>query len=228
MSHLSRFEDRHQAGEMLAQKLSHYRDESNLIVLGLPRGGVPVAFVIARHLQKPLDIYLVSKITSPLQEELAIGAITSSGDLTISKELVNRLDITDKELDDLIQAKKELLENRSKLLRGTQTFLSLDNKTIILVDDGMATGSTMALATSSIRKLHPKKIIVAVPVASEEAVYQLKNLADEVVVLLVPEFFYSVSMWYSDFRQTTDGEVIELLHQAKKLLKSNDQYGVKA
>jgi putative phosphoribosyl transferase len=228
MSHPSRFENRLTAGRLLAKKLSHYHDIDNLIVLGLPRGGIPVASVIAQQLEKPLDIYLVSKITSPFNEELAIGALTSSGDLTISKDLIQRLDISDAELEELIDSKKRLLEDRAKLLRGKRKFLSLEGKTIILVDDGMATGSTMALAVSSIRKLHPKKIIVAVPVASEEAVHQLKSLADEVVVELVPEFFYSVSMWYSDFRQTTDGEVIELLHQAKKLLKSNAHDGIKA
>ena len=221
-----RFENREEAGRLLAKKLFKYHNQEDLVVLGLPRGGVPVAFAIAKRLDKPLDIFLVSKITSPLQAELAIGALTSSGDLTISSELVKRLDISEIELDKLIQSKKELLENRAKLLRGSQRFRSLKDKTIILVDDGMATGSTMALAVASIRKLEPKKIIVAVPVASHEAVAQVKSLADEMVVPLIPDFFYSVSMWFSDFRQTTDGEVIELLRQANKLNKANNRNGV--
>jgi putative phosphoribosyl transferase len=221
-----RFESREEAGRILAKKLFKYHDRDDLVILGLPRGGVPVAFVIARQLEKPLDIFLVSKITSPLQQELAIGAITSSGELIISKELVERLDITPIELDKIIESKKELLEHRAKLLRGSQRFTSLKDKTIILVDDGMATGSTMALAVASIKKLKPKKIIVAVPVASHEAIDHVKELADEVIVPLVPEFFYSVSMWFSDFRQTTDGEVIELLRQANKLKKANNRNGV--
>ncbi len=221
-----RFENREEAGRLLAKKLFKYHNQEDLVILGLPRGGVPVAFAIAKRLDKPLDIFLVSKITSPLQAELAIGALTSSGDLTISSELVKRLEISEIELDKLIQSKKELLENRGKLLRGSQRFRSLKDKTIILVDDGMATGSTMALAVASIRKLEPKKIIVAVPVASHEAVAQVKHLADEVVVPLIPDFFYSVSMWFSDFRQTTDGEVIELLRQANKIVKANNRNGV--
>jgi putative phosphoribosyl transferase len=221
-----RFENREEAGRLLAKKLFKYHNQEDLVVLGLPRGGVPVAFAIAKKLDKPLDIFLVSKITSPLQAELAIGALTSNGDLTISNELVKRLEISEIELDKLIQSKKELLENRAKLLRGSQRFRSLKDKTIILVDDGMATGSTMALAVASIRKLEPKKIIVAVPVASHEAVAQVKSLADEVVVPLIPDFFYSVSMWFSDFRQTTDGEVIELLRQANKIVKANNRNGV--
>lgn len=227
ISHSFRYQNREEAGQLLAKKLSQYRDTADVVVLGLPRGGVPVAFVIAQQLEKPLDIYLVSKITSPLQEEFAIGALTSSGDLTISKELVRRLEISDDELEKLIEGKKELLEKRSRLLRGTQRFKTLKDQIVILVDDGMATGSTMTLAVASIKKLLPKKIIVATPVSSQEAIDQVKGIADEVVVPLVPNFFYSVSMWYSDFRQTTDGEVIELLRHANRLVKSNG-YGVKA
>lgn len=226
MSHPYRYVNREEAGRLLAQRLSHFSHVSDAIVLGLPRGGVPVAYVIAKQLQKPLDIYLVSKITSPLQEELAIGAITSSGDLTVASELVNRLGITELELSKLIEDRKALLEHRARLLRGAKRFRSLKNQTIILVDDGMATGSTMALAVASIKKLEPKKIIVAVPVASQEAIDLVKDIADEVIVPLIPEFFYSVSMWYSDFRQTTDGEVIELLRQANRITKFDDRYGI--
>lgn len=228
MSHPYRYANREEAGRLLAQRLSHFSHVPDAIVLGLPRGGVPVAYVIAKQLQKPLDIYLVSKITSPLQEELAIGAITSSGDLTVASELVNRLGITELELANLIEDRKALLEHRARLLRGAKRFRSLKNQTIILVDDGMATGSTMSLAVASIKKLEPKKIIVAVPVASQEAIDQVKDIADEVIVPLIPEFFYSVSMWYSDFRQTTDGEVIELLRQANQITKSDDRYGIQA
>lgn len=228
MSHPYRYANREEAGRLLAQRLSHLSHVPDAIVLGLPRGGVPVAYVIAKQLQKPLDIYLVSKITSPLQEELAIGAITSSGDLTVASELVNRLGITELELANLIEDRKALLEHRARLLRGAKRFRSLKNQTIILVDDGMATGSTMSLAVASIKKLEPKKIIVAVPVASQEAIDQVKDIADEVIVPLIPEFFYSVSMWYSDFRQTTDGEVIELLRQANQITKSDDRYGIQA
>lgn len=226
MSPTYRYENREAAGRLLAKNLTNYRDMNNVVVLGLPRGGVPVAYVIAKELKKPLDIYLVSKITSPVQEELAIGAITSSGDLTISKELVKRLGINEDEIARLIEDRKKLLESRAKLLRGSQHFKNLKDQTIIIVDDGMATGATMALAVASIKKMQPKKIIVAVPVASQEAIDQVKDIADEIVVPLVPEFFYSVSVWYSDFRQTTDGEVIELLKRSNQIIKSNDRSDV--
>lgn len=227
MSPAYRYENREAAGHLLAKNLTKYSDINDVVVLGLPRGGVPVAYVIARELKKPLDIYLVSKITSPIQEELAIGAITSSEDLAISKEIVKRLGIDEDEIAVLIEDRKKLLESRAKLLRGSQHFKNLKDQTIIIVDDGMATGATMALAVASIKKMQPKKIIVAVPVASQEAIDQVKDIADEIVVPLVPEFFYSVSMWYSDFRQTTDGEVIELLKRSNQIIKSNDRCDIK-
>jgi len=165
-----------------------------------------------------MDIYLVKKIGVPGHEELAMGAISSSGEVSIDSELVERLQISDKELNEHIDFKKTEIQVREQLLRGSKPPLDLANKTVILVDDGLATGATMLTAIRSIKKLHPAKIIAAIPVASREAMEMVQKEADETICLLVPDFFYSVSVWYSDFRQTTDGEVINLLNRSSELL----------
>lgn len=226
MSGYTRFEDRNEAGALLARKLIEYKADQDAVILALPRGGVPVGFVIATELQKPLDIYVVKKIGVPGHEELAMGAVSSSGEVGIEKSLVDRLNISDADLAILIREKQDQLRDREQFLRGKVKPLQLFKKTIILVDDGLATGATMMTAIKGIKKLSPKKIVVAVPVSSKEAFGLVQTEVDEIVSLLVPEFFYSVSVWYSDFRQTTDGEVISLLSKAAERYPSAMEKGV--
>ena len=221
MDGYTRFKDREEAGTLLTRKLIHFKNDTDVIVLALPRGGVPIGYVIAHELHKPLDIYLVKKLGVPGQEELAMGAVSTSGEVSLEKGLIGRLEISDSDLDELIAEKQAQLREREILLRGKP--LELGGKTIILVDDGLATGATMATAIKGIKKHHPKKIIVAVPVASREALDLIQKEVDEVICLLIPDFFYSVSVWYSDFRQTTDGEVITLLNKAEVFLPADLQ-----
>lgn len=221
-----RFKDREEAGALLARKLIDFKNDDSAIVLALPRGGVPVGFVIAHELHLPLDIYLVKKLGVPGQEELAMGAVSSSGEISLERGLIERLDISDSDLNELISEKQLQLKEREILLRGKRKPIDLLGKTIILVDDGLATGATMATAIKGIKKQQAKKIVVAVPVASREALDLIQREVDEVICLLVPDFFYSVSVWYSDFRQTTDGEVITLLKSAAESLPASNQQGL--
>lgn len=223
MDGYKRFINREEAGAILAQKLHDLKNDQDVIILALPRGGVPIGFVIAHKLYKPLDIYLVKKLGVPGQEELAMGAVSSSGEISLERGLIERLNISDSDLDQLISDKQIELKEREILLRGKRSPLELDGKTIILVDDGLATGATMVTAIKGIKKHNPKKLIVAVPVASRESLELIQKEVDEVICLLVPDFFYSVSIWYSDFRQTTDGEVITLLKKADELLRVSHQ-----
>ena len=223
MDGYKRFKNREEAGAILAQKLHDLKNDQDVIILALPRGGVPIGFVIAHKLYKPLDIYLVKKLGVPGQEELAMGAVSSSGEISLERGLIERLNISDSDLDQLISDKQIELKEREILLRGKRSPLELDGKTIILVDDGLATGATMVTAIKGIKKHNPKKLIVAVPVASRESLELIQKEVDEVICLLVPDFFYSVSIWYSDFRQTTDGEVITLLKKADELLRVSHQ-----
>lgn len=215
MSKVSRYENRIQAGNILAKNLIKYRCDDSTIVLALPHGGVPVAHSIASKLKKPLDIFVVKKIGAPGQEELAIGAIASTGEISINKELVKRLDISDTDLQELIETKKDELQDWELLLRGNASPINTKGKRIILVDDGLATGVTMLTAINAIQKLNPIEIIVAVPVASHEALAAINSKISQIICPLVPDFFYSVGVWYEDFRQTTDGEVLTLLKSAK-------------
>lgn len=226
MDGYTRFKDREEAGTLLTRKLIDFKNDADVIVLALPRGGVPIGFVIAHELHKPLDIYLVKKLGVPGQEELAMGAVSTSGEVILDKGLIERLEISDGDLDELIAEKQAQLRERDILLRGKRKPLELSGKTIILVDDGLATGATMATAIKGIKNHHPKKIIVAVPVASREALDLIQQEVDEVICLLVPDFFYSVSVWFSDFRQTTDGEVIALLKRAEVFLQEDLQQNV--
>ena len=221
-----RFKDREEAGHLMARKLIDFKVDDDVLILALPRGGVPIGFVIAHELHKPLDIYLVKKIGVPGQEELAMGAISSGGEISLDRGMIERLDISDSELDELVSEKKELLKEREALLRGGRQPLDVCKKVIILVDDGLATGATMITAIRGLKKQNPKKIIVAIPVASRESLELIQKEVDEVICLLVPDFFYSVSVWYTDFRQTTDGEVITLLGRAQDLSSNHKKQSI--
>ena len=208
------FRDRKEAGQFLARRLSAYADRSDVLVLALPRGGVPVAFEVARALRVPLDVFLVRKLGVPGHEELAMGAIASGGVRVMNDDVVRALQISD-ELIDTVSAKEQReLERRQGSYRGDRPAPNLRGRTVILVDDGLATGSTMRAAIAALRRQAPKSIVVAVPVGSIETCAEFQDEADEAICAEMPEPFYAVGAWYQDFSQTTDDEVRELLHRA--------------
>jgi putative phosphoribosyl transferase len=210
---MKRFTDRRTAGQELAERLAHYLDQPDVLVLGLPRGGVPVAFEVARVLQAPLDVMVVRKLGAPGQPELAVGAI-ASGDVTLLNEAIPAWFRDASDIERTAEAERIELERRERIYRGEHAPLDARNRTIILVDDGAATGATMRAAVRAVRKLNAKRVVVALPVASLEAVELLRSEADEVVCLGAPLGFYSVGQWYDEFPQLTDEEVTDLLMRA--------------
>lgn len=214
---LKRFKDRMHAGRLLAKPLlGAYARHPDAIVLALPRGGVPVGFAVTDALDIPLDVMLVRKLGVPGHEELAMGAVASGGLLVLAPEVLNMLSIGQDTID--AAARRELLEieRREKLYRSNRPAPQLQNRIVILVDDGLATGSTMLAAVQGVRTQHPARIIVAVPVAAADTCRKLRAEADEIVCLRTPEPFYAVGLWYEDFTQTTDEEVIRLLDEAER------------
>lgn len=209
-----RFCDRTDAGQRLAARLQHYRQRPDTIVLGLPRGGVPVAFEVAQALHLPLDICLVRKLGAPGQPELAMGAIASNGVRVINQQVVERLGISPNTIDQVAAEEQVELERRDRTYRQGRRPMQLPNQTVILIDDGVATGSTLRAAISVIRAQQPAAISVAVPVAPPATVVSLENDVDEVICLLMPEALNSISLWYENFDQTCDRTVCELLAQA--------------
>jgi putative phosphoribosyl transferase len=209
--------DRKQAGILLAKRLSDYAFAKDVIVLALPRGGVPVGFEIAKKLHLPMDVFLVRKLGLPGEEELAVGAIASGNVRVLNKEILSSC-LVNKATIDLITAKeKKEMERRSRIYRDDKPFPIIKGKKIILVDDGIATGSTIRAAIIALRKLKPKRIIVAAPVAPASVDSDLPE-ADDIVCLLMPEPFYNVGSWYENFNQTSDHEVQHLLHEAERLM----------
>jgi predicted phosphoribosyltransferase len=208
------FADRREAGKELAKELAAYRDEENTIVLGLPRGGVPVAFEVARALNLPLDIMLVRKLGVPGFEELAMGAIADGGVQILNQETIAGLGIAPHRIDDVIAKENAELQRRGKLYRGNRKPPDLRGMTVILVDDGVATGSGMRAAIRAAREQGAKCVAVAVPTAPEDVYEMFSDIADEVVCCHMPEVFFGVGDMYRDFSQTRDKEVIELLNTA--------------
>lgn len=203
--------NREQAGLLLAQQLKFLKGTPNLLVLALPRGGVPVAYPIAKSLAAPLDVFIVRKLGVPGQEELAFGALASP-DTVVYNETVLKLDfLTQEQLDQVILKEKKELARRQKAYRGNKAALALSGKTIILVDDGIATGASIKAAITAIEMQHPHKLIVAVPVAAQSTCEEIQSRVDELVCPLQPVHFYAVGTWYQDFSQTSDEEVIDLL-----------------
>jgi predicted phosphoribosyltransferase len=211
---LKPFRDRIEAGMQLAARLTHYGGSQDTIVLALPRGGVPVGFEIARALSAPLDVFLVRKLGLPGQQELAMGAIATGGVRVLNRDVVAYLAIPQKIIDAVTRQEQQELERRERLYRGDRPAPELRGMTVILVDDGLATGSTMRAAIAALKKLEPARIVVAVPVAPPSTVEELVNEVDDVVCLLTPESFDGVGRWYQDFSQTTDQEVRVLLDRA--------------
>jgi len=208
------FQDRSDAGRQLAERLTAYADREDVIVLALPRGGVPVAFEIAKALNAPLDVFLVRKLGVPGQEELAMGAIATGGVRVLNREVVHYLHIPDEVIDAVTSDELQELERREKIYRGDRPAPDVSGKTIILVDDGLATGSTMRAAVAALRQQQPARIVVAAPAAAPETCEDLKKEVDEIVCVITPRPFHAVGLWYKDFSQMTDEEVRTRLEQS--------------
>lgn len=205
------YQNRTEAGRRLAAELKEYPSRGDVLVLALPRGGVPVAFEVAQALNVPLDIFLVRKLGVPGHEELAMGAIATGGVRVMNEDTVNYLKIPDAAIDTVAQKEMKELERREQLYRGNRPATDVRGKTVILVDDGLATGATMRAAAAALRMQGPKEIIVAVPVAAETTCDEFRDEVDEVICAATPEPFMAVGLWYKDFSQTSDEEVRELL-----------------
>lgn len=211
-----RYQDRFEAGRMLAEQLRDEARTGNAIVLALPRGGVPVGFEVARVLGLPLDVFLVRKLGTPGHEELAMGAIASGGVRILNPEVIEELGIPREAIDAATEAQHRELVRREHEFRAGRPPLDVRGRTVLLVDDGLATGSTMRAAVAGLRELSPARIVVAAAVGSGEAVELLSREADAVVCPRTPEPFYAVGLWFEDFEQTTDAEVRELLARASR------------
>lgn len=210
------FLDRRDAGRKLAAWLTSYANRPDVLVLALPRGGVPVAYEAAEALDAPLDVFLVRKLGVPGHEELAMGAIAEGGVHVLNRAVVDGLRIPADLVRAVAAAQQRELERRSEAYRRGRPPLSVKDRTVILIDDGLATGSSMLAAAEALRELGPKRIVVAVPVASPTTCEEFRRVVDETICALTPEPFYAVGVWYDDFSQTTDDEVRELLDQAAK------------
>jgi erythromycin esterase-like protein/predicted phosphoribosyltransferase len=210
-----RFRDRREAGRLLAAKLAAYANRPDVIVLALPRGGVPVAYEVSRALGATLDVFVVRKLGVPGYEELAMGAVATGGARVLNEQIVRDLHIPDYVIDRVEAEQREELARRERAYRGGRPLLDVHGRTVILVDDGLATGATMRAAVKALRQREPARIIVAVPTASPETCEELRAEVDEVVCAITPEPFHAVGYWYEDFTQTTDREVRELLARAR-------------
>lgn len=211
---MSRFRDRREAGRRLGAALQSYANRRDVIVLALPRGGVPVGYEVATRLAAPLDVFVVRKLGLPGHEELAMGALASGGLRVLDDELIRIARVSASDLQRVTDAEQAELEAREQRYRGDRPFPDIRGKTAILVDDGLATGATMRAAIAALRLEGPARIVVAVPVGAPEVCEAFHSIADDVVCAATPEPFHAVGLWYDDFSQTTDDEVRELLERA--------------
>ena len=214
----ARYRNRTDAGRQLAAQLREYADRPDVIVLALPRGGVPVAYEVARALHVPLDVFIVRKLGLPSHPELAMGAIASGGIRVIDQAALRRFGVTDEQLAVVAAAEERELERRERQYREDLPLPDVTGKTVILIDDGLATGATMAAAAAALKAQGPAKLIVAVPVSAPETCDAFREIVDEVVCGATPEPFYAVGLWYEDFSQTSDDEVHDLLARAAREL----------
>jgi putative phosphoribosyl transferase len=210
------FRDRTDAGRQLADELRVYAGRPDVLVLALPRGGVPVAYEVAQALDAPLDVFLVRKLGLPGQEEYAMGAVATGGVRVLNDEVVQGLGIPDWMIDEVAQRELQELRRRERVYRGDRTPPEVHGRTVILVDDGLATGSTMRAAVAALRKQGPARVVVAVPLGAPETCAEFQDEADEAVCARTPQPFYAVGAWYDDFSQTTDEEVLDLLDRAHR------------
>jgi putative phosphoribosyl transferase len=219
------FRDRIEAGQLLARELRRYANEANVIVLGLPRGGVPVAFEVAKALRAPLDVFIVRKLGTPGHRELAMGAIATGGVRVLNREVVAGLGIPMKVIDAVTAEEERELKRRELAYRGSYSEPEVRGKTVILIDDGIATGSTMRAGVRALRAQHPARLIVAVPTVAGSTYRQLRPEVDELVALMTPEPFFGVGQWYQDFSQTSDAEVTDLIERARSFTASTQSPG---
>lgn len=208
------FRDRSEAGRLLARQLEHYKNRPETLVLGLPRGGVPVAYEVAKAINAPLDVFIVRKLGVPGHEELGMGAIATGGARIINNEVVQMLGIPPNAIESVTAREQEELARRERLYRGERPAPNIRGRIVILVDDGLATGSTMRVALAAVRQQAPARLVVAVPTAPHETCVALRNDADEVVCASTPEPFYAVGGAYRSFEQTSDDEVRDLINRA--------------
>ena len=218
------FQDRTEAGRHLAARLTSYADRTDVLVLALPRGGVPVAYEVAKALNAPLDVFLVRILGVPGHEEFAMGAIAAGGVRVVNEEIVNYLRIPEEVIDIVAAREQRELERRERAYRGDRPQPDVKDRVVILIDDGLATGSTMRAAAASLRAQKPRWIVVAVPVSSPETCDEFRNEVDEIVCAFAPEHFQGVGLWYEDFSQTSDEEVRELLNQASQQQQQQQQH----
>jgi len=216
------FRDRREAGQLLATKLTAYANRPDVLVLALPRGGVPVAYEVARALGAPLDIFLVRKLGIPGYEELAMGAIATGGVRVLNDQVIGGLRIPDYIVDEVAASEQRELMRRERLYRGDRPAPDVRGRTVILVDDGLATGATMLAAVKALRRQQPARIVVAVPTASPEVCEQLRAEVDDVICAITPEPFHAVGLWYEDFSQTTDEEVRDLLARSAEVSRTTE------
>lgn len=219
-----RFADRIDAGRKLAERLTAYEENENVLVLGLPRGGVPVAAEVAEALGAPLDVFLVRKLGVPGHEELAMGALATGDAIVVNEDVVHSLHISDEAFRGVVQHERQELQRREQAYRHDAAPPKLARKIVILVDDGLATGATMRVAVEAVRKQGPARIVVAVPVGAPQTVAALARFADEVVCESMPESFQAVGHWYDDFSPTTDEEVIEALDRGAQRRGTSTTY----
>lgn len=201
------FKDRTDAGLKLAEQLAHYEGREDLIALALPRGGVPVAYEVAKRLKAPMEVFLVRKLGVPGHEELAMGAIASGGVEVLNEDVVQALGIPIRLIEAVSNAERKELERREHLYRGGRPFPDLKGLIVILIDDGLATGASMRAAIAAVRALGPARIVVAIPTAAPETYTSIKRIADEIVCLITPQPFFGVGYWYEDFTQISDKQV---------------------
>jgi predicted phosphoribosyltransferase len=217
------FNDRFHAGRLLARKLEHHRDDPEVLVLALPRGGVPVAAEVARVLDAALDVFLVRKLGLPGHSELAMGAVATGGVRVLNEDLVARLGIPESVIDKVADRELEVLRRQDRRFRGDRPPPAIEGRTIILVDDGLATGSTMRAAVEAIQNQQPRRLVVAVPIGAAETCDQFSRDVDEMVAVACPDDFRAVAMWYEDFSQTPDAVVVGLLQEAAARRRNKEE-----
>lgn len=213
---MDKFSDRYEAGKVIATQLKDYANKPDVIVLALPRGGVPVGYEIAKALALPLDVFIVRKLGVPGHEELAMGAIATGGTTIFNEEIIDDLHISQSAIELILQSEREELKRREIRYRDNMPPPNLQGKTVILVDDGIATGATMRAAIKAILQHKPASIILAVPVIALSTYNEMSALVDKIIYSMKPLNFYAVGLWYDDFSQTTDSEVSDLLKESKK------------
>ncbi|HRD70475.1 MAG TPA: phosphoribosyltransferase [Legionella sp.] len=211
---MDKFIDRHEAGVILAKYLKGYKNKPNVIILALPRGGVPIGYEIASALSVPLDIFIVRKLGLPGYEEIAMSAIASGSTVFFNEPLLNQFKLNRSQIQNVVEKEREELFRREQLYRGSKPFPNLKDKIVILVDDGIATGSTMVAAIEALHSHKPQSIIVAVPVAAFSTCEEIAPLVERIVCPLKPLNFYAVGLWYENFPQISDDEVIDVLKKS--------------